>query len=264
MKRRKFVKNAAAASVLGLSASGVVAGNSSTKASNVYHELRIYYTNHGRNTRALHNYLQNALIPALNRLGINHVGVFTEMSQTTPPKIYVLITYPSFEAFGTHQEKLASDMEYVAASKDYIAIGSEKAIYNRYESSLMQAFDSVPSLEVPKATQGNEPRIFELRTYQSHNEDAHRRKVMMFDKGETPLFRKVKLNPVFFGKTIIGDNMPNLTYMLVFRDMKERDANWKDFVDSAEWNEMKVKPEYADTVSNIIRIFLVPAEYSQI
>jgi hypothetical protein len=52
--------------------------------------------------------------------------------------------------------------------------------------------------------------------------------------------------------------------MLWFDDMKQREANWKKFVDSNEWNTMKDKPEYANTVSRVNRIFLVPLDYSQI
>ncbi|MEL6924100.1 MAG: NIPSNAP family protein, partial [Bacteroidota bacterium] len=67
-----------------------------------------------------------------------------------------------------------------------------------------------------------------------------------------------------FGKMMAGPAMPALVYMLQFKDMAERDANWKDFVNHPEWNTMKVKPAYADAVSNIVRLFLLPTDYSQI
>ena len=40
-------------------------------------------------------------------------------------------------------------------------------------------------------------------------------------------FYETGLHPVFFGETIIGEKLPQLTYMLTFKDMEERDANWK-------------------------------------
>ncbi|MEZ4775202.1 MAG: NIPSNAP family protein [Bacteroidia bacterium] len=265
MKRRNFVKKAAAASMAGLSVASLSAADPQKKQKgNVYHELRVYHVNYGRSQKTLTDYFKDALIPALNRLGVKAVGVFTEMNGPQPTKIYLLITYPELKDFIGLADALVADSVYQAAWAPYLQVGSDKSLFSRYESNLMYAFDSAPDLEVPPSAKTKGPRIFELRTYQSHNEDAHRRKVAMFDKGETALFRKVKMNPVFFGKTLIGDNMPNLTYMLTFKDMAERDANWNDFIVSEEWNTMKNLPEYADTVSNIIRTFLVPMDISQV
>jgi hypothetical protein len=36
----------------------------------------------------------------------------------------------------------------------------------------------------------------------------------MFDTAEIAIFRKAGLQPVFFGNTLIGQNLPNLAYML--------------------------------------------------
>jgi len=110
----------------------------------------------------------------------------------------------------------------------------------------------------------NQPRIFEIRTYEGYSEDAVRRKVKMFNADELPIFYKVKLNPVFFGKVIAGEHMPCLTYMLTFKDMAERDANWKAFSADSDWKRISAAPEYANTVSNIIRVFLEPVAYSQV
>ena len=58
--------------------------------------------------------------------------------------------------------------------------------------------------------------------------------------------------------------MPALTYMLWFENMEEREANWNLFKTSDEWNIMKAKTEYANTVSKINKTFLLPLDYSQI
>jgi hypothetical protein len=86
----------------------------------------------------------------------------------------------------------------------------------RVESSLLAAFEGMPKMEVPAATAGNKPRIFELRTYESHSKKANKKKIEMFNKGEIAIFRRTGLQPVFFGETLIGTKMPNLTYLLVF------------------------------------------------
>lgn len=259
MKRRKFIAASAALSALPLS--GIAANFGERKADQEVIELREYEIKFGGGGEAnLHNYLQNALIPTLNRFGVKNVGVFKEMSQSNPAKVYLLIPYPSFKSYGKIMLELAADEEYQMLSKEYDNMPAEKPIYNRYDTRLMLAFDSIPKIEVPS----KRDRIFELRTYEGYNEDAVRRKVGMFNDEELPLFYDVKLNPVFFGKIIAGKSMPALTYMLTFKDLEERDANWKDFVSSPRWKEMSARPKYANSVSNIHREFLMPTDYSQV
>ena len=99
--------------------------------------------------------------------------------------------------------------------------------YLRIESSLLTAIDSMPKLEKPDTSK---PRLFNLRIYESHNERAGKKKIEMFNKTELAIFKHDGLTPVFFGETILGSAMPNLTYMLVFPDDAARKAAWGKFV----------------------------------
>jgi hypothetical protein len=58
--------------------------------------------------------------------------------------------------------------------------------------------------------------------------------------------------------------MPCLAYMITFKDMAERDRNWKAFGEDAQWQKISKDPQYANTVSRIHKIFLDPVSYSQI
>ena len=87
----------------------------------------------------------------------------------------------------------------------------------------------------------------------------------MFNDGELTIFEDTGLHSVFFGSQVSGPLMPALTYMLSFKDMEERDANWKKFsVHSSEWKPISILTEYTNTVSDIKRIFLKPLSYSQL
>ncbi len=259
MKRRNFI----ATSVLG--ASALTTGFASnlkempSEKKQVF-EFREYQMRFGTKASDLDNYLKDALIPALNKNGVSQVGVFKETSMSEPAKLYLLIPYPSWEECLTIQNKVKSDVDYIKASAAYSAILPEKIPFSRISSSLLMAFDKIPKVVVPKA----EPRIFELRIYEGHNEDAVQRKVGMFNKEEIDLFYKVGLKPVFFGEMMAGKNAPCLAYMLVFKDMADREATWAKFGPHPEWKTMVAKPEYANSVSNIIRLFFEPLPYSQI
>ena len=225
-----------------------------------FYELRVYELTGGGSLAPLENYFTKALIPALNKNGVKNVGVFKETSKSEPMKVYLLIPYASFSKYLEIKTTLSKDTEFQKASEAYNKQPADKPIYDRFESYMMLAFDGIPTMKVPE----NKQRIFELRFYQGYNEDATKRKIKMFNDGELEVFYKTKLNPVFFGEVISGKNMPFLAYMITFKDMAERDANWKAFSADPKWIEMRGAEEYKDTVSKIVRVFLEPMEYSQI
>ena len=134
----------------------------------------------------------------------------------------------------------------------------------RVESTLLRSFESMPALEPPASAGTNSPRIVELRTYESHSDRAALNKLAMFNAGEVPIFRRAGLTPVFFGETLVGAQMPSLTYMLSFRDMAARDAAWAVFSADAEWKTLSADPQYRDNVSTISDVILRPTSYSQI
>ena len=119
---------------------------------------------------------------------------------------------------------------------------------------------------MPVQVAGNKPRVFELRTYEAHSRKANKKKVEMFNGGEIAIFRRTGLQPVFFGETVIGPKLPNLTYMLVFDDMAARDKNWATFVADPEWKKLSTTPGYTnpEILTNITNVFLRPTAYSQI
>lgn len=256
MERRNFLKGSLLAAA---AASGVsqVSGQTPSKKKEVY-EFRVYHMN--RNLPTIDAYLSEALIPALNRHGVRNVGVFREVSQSEPFKVYVLIPYSSLEDYSRVTIALRSDAELDRASQSYNALPASRPIFERVDVSLLLAFDGIPQMVVPRKDQ----RLFEMRIYEGHNEDAVRRKVKMFNEGEMDIFRRVNVTPVFFGENIAGRGLPCLTYMTVYESMEQRDKAFKAFLDHPDWKKLSQMPEYADTVSKVHRVFLQPVPYSQV
>jgi hypothetical protein len=135
----------------------------------------------------------------------------------------------------------------------------------RFETTLLRAFPLVPRVRVPAETAGNKPRIFELRTYESHSEAAALRKIEMFNQGgEIGIFDRVGLRSVFYGQTLVGQRQPNLVYMTVHTDMVAREKAWEAFGNSPDWKTLRADPAFANTVSATTVTFLRPTAYSQI
>ena len=259
MKRRKFVKS----SIIGTSviASGLtLPGANGQVNSKEILELKEYELAYGSNQSILHNYLKESLIPALNKYGVSHVGVFSELGNFEPTKIYVLIPYPGIMEYFNLPSQVAGDKDYLASSSNYHSLLPDKRIFSRFSSRLMLAFDGLPTLNYSFRGSG----LYELRTYEGYSEDAVRRKILMFNQVELEIFRKNELNPVFFGEVIAGPDLPCLTYMVAFNDMADRNKKWERFGADPDWNRVKVLPEYANSVSKIIRKFLEPLPYSQV
>lgn len=224
----------------------------------------IRYTLPGRRDKRVEKYYEDAAIPALNRLGVKDVGVFNVMYGPNDPSLYVLVPHDSIDSIMTSQQRLAEDREYTAAAEEYMESSISDPAFARIERGLMRAFSGMPRVEPPRKMFGSE-RLFELRIYESHNSVKAQKKIDMFNQGgEIQVFRDTGLTPVFFGETIFGRLMPNLTYMLVFEDMAQRDRHWEQFRTSEGWAAIKDLEEYRDTVSNITDIILRPARCSQI
>ncbi len=268
MKRREFLSSSlAVAGVAGLtSAMNAAAADTAPKRPREYYELRVFHLRRGPKTKLFDDYVQQAAIPAMNRAGIGPIGVFNVMVGPDNPTVYLLIPYKSLEDFASLGDRLRDDAEYQRAGAPSINAPASDPVYTRIESSLLLAFEGFPKLEVPAAAAEKRPRIFELRTYESHSKKAHKKKVEMFNQGEIAIFRRTGQQPVFFGETLIGAKLPNLTYMLVFENLAARDKNWSAFRVDPDWKKLSATPGYTDAeiVSNISNILLSPAAYSQI
>ena len=266
MKRRDFLTSSAAiASAVAASPLLGAEATGSTVAREFY-ELRVYRLRRGPTQKRFDDFYREAAIPAMNRAGISPVGVFGVMAGPDSPAMYVLLPHKSIESFASANERVRADAEYQKAGADFINAPATDPSYVRIESSLLVAFEKMPKMEVPSATAAKRPRIFELRTYESHSKKANKKKIEMFNNGEIAIFRRTGLMPIFFGETLIGGKMPNLTYMLVFENMAERDKNWGAFGSDPEWKKLSSMPGYTDAeiVSNISNVFLRPTAYSQV
>ena len=265
MKRRHFVKASLLTPVAAQFTSSLSPKNrfSQPNADSEFYELRIYTLKNAIQLNLVQDYLKQAAIPALNKLGSKTIGVFTEYLAEGFTKLVVVIPFSSVDAYVKSNDQLANDAAYQQAGAPYLTADATAPAYERIESSLLQSFTMMPKLEVPE----KKPRIFELRRYESPSEAAGKKKIEMFNSGgEIAIFKRTGLTPVFFGETIIGPLRPNLTYMLTFDDMADHDQSWKTFSGDPEWKKVSSMSEYANAkiISNIRRMFLVPTAFSQI
>ncbi len=238
-----------------------------------YYEIRRYRLADEDSRETVLAYLENALLPALSRAGIDRVGVFgveppAEAEEAPDPvdalSVWAIIAFPGIDDFIGMKSALEADAAYLEAAAPMYATPTREPIYERVESWFLRAFEGMPVMELPPQTAAGEDRIFELRLYESHNEDTARRKVHMFNHGEIDIMRDVDMAPLLYGELLIGANVPALVYILSAPDMESHREHWRTFLEHPEWERMRDMEMYKGTVSGIENVFLRPTAFSRI
>lgn len=232
-------------------------------AQRLWYELRTYHFTNDTQQHLTERYLEQAYLPALNRVGIQPVGVFAETQAQGTARLFLLLPFQNITDFSTLETKLSQDAGYLKAGDAYLNAPAASPAYERFESFLLHAFRHMPAIDVPEKKE----RLFELRCYESPSEAAGQKKIAMFnDAGEIEIFKRIGARPVFFGETMIGERRPNLIYMLCFDNMEAHDTKWKAFGSDPDWQRLKSREEYSDAklITRITRTFLTPTAYSQI
>ena len=260
MERREFLTASLAASALALT--NQAQAQSTSGKPREYYELRRYHLQSGPQTKLTDAYVENALIPALNRLGIAPVGAFRLDYGPETPVLYLLLPSTNLETLVTADLLLAKDAAFVKAAAPFWSAPAAAPPFQRIESSLHIAFEGWPKVTPP----AKEKRIFHMRTYESPTNADHVRKVEMFHNGEFDFFAAAGAHSVFYGDALIGSRLPSLTYMLSFADMDALNKSWDAFRANPGWKKLSSDPRYASEpiVSNVTNLILNPAPYSQI
>ncbi|MFI5151906.1 MAG: NIPSNAP family protein [Chitinophagales bacterium] len=232
-----------------------------------YYQIRVYQLKSKEQEERVDRFLQNALLPALHRLGISQVGVFKPITNDTAAvrRVYLLIPFGSLDQWVKIQQGLERDKQFSQDGAEYISAQFNDPPYSRMESILLQAFEKMPHFALPDLKGPKAERIYELRSYEGATEKIHQNKVQMFNDGdEVGLFKRLGFNAVFYATVISGSHMPNLMYMTSFENMSSHDQHWKSFVDDPYWKKLSAMPEYQNNVSHIDIVLLHPTEYSDI
>lgn len=235
----------------------------SFKPDQEFYELRTYKIDSAENHKTVMNYIMYSYKPALENMGLERIGVFVNAKDQNDFSIYMVIPFEDIEDYTNRSDKLFSDYSYMNSARNFFDTPIKTPPYTRIESSFFKAFSGMPIMEIPQFAQDKKPRIFEMRIYESHNEEKAMLKRDMFnvDK-EIQLMRDLKMGPVFFGECLSGHNAPNLTYFLSAESFEDSQEYWKVFRGHPRWLKMKAIERYKDTVSKIISVFLKPANCS--
>ncbi len=106
MERREFLTTSLATSALALTNQATAQTNSARPRE--YYEIRKYHLQTGPQIKITESYISDALIPALNRLGIAPVGAFHLDIGPETPTLYLLLPSTKLETLVTAELQLGA------------------------------------------------------------------------------------------------------------------------------------------------------------
>ena len=265
MKRRDFLVGLGGAA--GLMSAGCASVMPCSKKRQLI-EVKTYVCSNAAKRDALIKVFDEALIPALNRQGINNVGVFWANAKENGDNaayensVFVVIPHPCSGTFLDGDRRLLVDDQYVKDAAALFNAPMKEPLYDSCSSLLLRGFETCP--QVQKVTDSPD-RVMQLRVYNSYTTERNIKKIAMFEEGgEIAIFRECGMAPVFFGQALAGDKLPNLTYMLGFASKAALDEGWGTFRNHPDWLKLKADEQYKDTANKIVNIVMRPSKGSQL
>ena len=193
--------------------------------------------------------------------GSGQVGAFSSSIAEDGPYLLVISSFKSYADLEACQTKLLANPEYVKARAEWYAGG---VAYEREDVRLLRAFPGYPTMTPPPTEGRQSSRVFELRIYELENNVGLERKIRMFDEGETAIFVRAGMAPVFFGETVFGPDAPSLIYMLGFNDLAAREQAGRASGADPEWKRLGATYSDVATVPNLTISFVNPLRFSDV
>jgi hypothetical protein len=254
MNRRLFLH--------GLGGAGALAAADAAGKKTRLYRLVFYYMRMGEQPARLSQFFGSQM-PLIRKLYPGPLGVFNVFLGPHLPAMMTLAGFPGFAEMESATAALRNTPAFSKALAD-LEQGPEPP-YDRSDAVLLEATDYSPEIQ-PLPEKPKVSRIFELRVYHSPTLRQNRLLHQRFAGPEIKIFHRVGIHPILYSTTLIGPNMPNLTYLTPFATLAEREKAWETFGADPEW--AKVRKESIDRggqITNQISIMLLrPADYSPI
>lgn len=236
---------------LGLMAGAAVDGKKAR-----YFLLENYFLRQSTQLARINEFMSQGFLPAAVKF---HHGpkIFLEAQVAAHvPQFVTVVGLESLEELSSLRIKLREDSGF---QKSFTAWeNGPEPPYEHFSHTLLRATDYCP--DVPVELNKGRARIYELRTYHSPTWKQLAALHQRFAGPEIKIFHRSGIHPILYTETVVGVNMPNLTYLIPFENLAAREKAWDAFQADAEW--VKVRKESIDQfgqISSVIQVSLLKA-----
>ncbi len=226
------------------------------------YELRAIQAGPGK-LDALHGRLRDHQIPLLKEHGVFTQAVFVPAGENPHELVYLLT---AAEGLGPMEEGWAEfrkDPKWLKTSEE---TGSDVQLVDRERYQRLVTTFWSPQF---KAEHADEPRVFELRTYQCPDPNKHAALLRRFHNHTMKLFEKHGMQNIVYW---VPDEEPasqqRLVYLLAHKSQEAAKESFAGFRADPDWLAVKKASEETAGGSltmkenGVLSEFLVPAEYS--
>ena len=237
---------------IGMMAGGAAADSRKTS----FFLLENYYLRQSTQLARINEFMSQGFLPVASKF---HHGpkIFLEaVVAAHVPQFVALVGLESLEQLSTLRGKLRGDSGFQKAFAAW-ENGPEPP-YEHFSHTLLKATDYCP--DVPAELNKGKGRIYELRTYHSPTWKQLAALHERFAGPEIKIFHRSGIHPILYTETVVGANMPNLTYLIPFDNLAAREKAWEAFQADAEW--IKVRKESIEQhgqISSVIQVSLLKA-----
>lgn len=222
-----------------------------------FYVLETFYLKQGDQVPRMQECFGKITLPALARAGHSGPVVFLE-SLVAPhmPQMIAIYGFQSLDEMWSVHTRVNEDPE---SAKAFERWEQGEPPFEQQSVALLQAADYSPEVVAP-AEPPKTQRIFELRQYHSPTWRQLKALHERFAGPEIRIFHRVGVHPILYTSTVIGPNMPNLTYLIPFDNLAAREKAWDAFGADPEW--IKVRKESIEKygqISSVIQISLFRA-----
>jgi hypothetical protein len=185
-----------------------------------YYVLENFYLKNGTQLPRIHEFTSKVGLPALNEVHSGPKIYLEALIAPHMPQFAAIYGFESLEQLDSVHRRMAQNAEFLK-KLDEAESGPEPP-FEHQTSTLLEATDYSPELVAPAAPPAS-PRIFELRVYHSPTWRQLKALHERFAGPEMKIFHRSGVHPVLYASTIVGANMPNLTYLIPFESLAARE-----------------------------------------
>ncbi len=235
----------------------------STEPKTRFYVLEQLFMKNGTQMPRVHEFVSKAVLPALSSLHEGPKIYLEALVAPHMPQFAAIYGFESLDQLWNMHRKVLDNADLRKKAEEFES--GPEAPFENQTSTLIEAASYSPEIVAPNPPPPT-PRIFELRTYHS---PTWRQLGALHDRFAGPeirIFDRCGVHPILYGSTVFGSKIPNLTYVIPFASLAEREKAWNAFAADPEW--VKVRKESIDKhgqISSVIEIALYrAAPYSPI
>lgn len=226
-----------------------------------FYTLESFKLKAGTGLPRLHEHFSKTLLPKINSIWSGPKIFLEAVIAPHLPQMLVVYGFNSLEEMWSVRTKALADPD-LAKAFEAMDSGPEPA-FEALDTTLLEAAPYSPEIAAAAAAK---PRIFELRVYHS---PTYRQLTALhgrFSGPEIRIFHRVGIHPILYSSTLIGQNIPNLTYLIPFDSLADREKAWSAFGADPEWIKVRKESiEKSGQISSVQNISLWKAtDYSPI